>query len=102
MCGQFRPTVRITVDIRRGAITVDAIAVRHGPRAIFVWVAKPDQTAAFRASWSASLWWRAMINRGHGQGRRGGHPRGYYRLENGSRIEIDRGAPSQPCQWRRA
>ena len=40
---------RITVDNRRNAITVPAIAVRHGPRGDFVWVAKADQTAAYRA-----------------------------------------------------
>src|SRR5437667_7240010 len=39
---------RITVDTRRMAVTVPSIAVRHGPRGDFVWLAKPDQTAAVR------------------------------------------------------
>jgi multidrug efflux system membrane fusion protein len=84
---------RITVDIRRGAITVDAIAVRHGPRGDFVWVAKPDQTAAFRAVVVGQVFGgRALINRGLAKGEQV-VTEGYYRLENGSRIEIDRSAP---------
>jgi membrane fusion protein, multidrug efflux system len=84
---------RITVDIRRGAITVDAIAVRHGPRGDFVWVAKPDQTAAFRSVVVGQVFGgRAMINRGLAKGEQV-VTEGYYRLENGSRIEIDRAAP---------
>jgi membrane fusion protein, multidrug efflux system len=84
---------RITVDIRRGAITVDAIAVRHGPRGDFVWVAKPDQTAAFRAVVVGQVFGgRALINRGLAKGEQV-VTEGYYRLENGSRIEIDRAAP---------
>jgi membrane fusion protein, multidrug efflux system len=84
---------RITVDIRRGAITVDAIAVRHGPRGDFVWVAKPDQTAAFRPVVVGQVFGgRAMINRGLAKGEQV-VTEGYYRLENGSRIEIDRAAP---------
>jgi multidrug efflux system membrane fusion protein len=84
---------RITVDIRRGAITVDAIAVRHGPRGDFVWVAKPDQTAAFRPVAVGQVFGgRAMINRGLAKGEEV-VTEGYYRLENGSRIEIDRAAP---------
>jgi multidrug efflux system membrane fusion protein len=84
---------RITVDIRRGAVTVDAIAVRHGPRGDFVWVAKPDQTAAFRAVVVGQVFGgRAMINRGLAKGEQV-VTEGYYRLENGSRIEIDRAAP---------
>ena len=84
---------RITVDIRRGAITVDAIAVRHGPRGDFVWVAKPDQTAAFRPVVVGQVFGgRAMINRGLAKGEEV-VIEGYYRLENGSRIEIDRATP---------
>jgi multidrug efflux system membrane fusion protein len=84
---------RITVDIRRGAVTVDAIAVRHGPRGDFVWVAKPDQTAAFRPVGVGQVFGgRAMINRGLAKGEQV-VTEGYYRLENGSRIEIERGTP---------
>ena len=84
---------RITVDIRRGAITVDAIAVRHGPRGDFVWVAKPDQTAAFRPVVVGQVFGGlAMINRGLAKGEEV-VIEGYYRLENGSRIEIERAAP---------
>jgi multidrug efflux system membrane fusion protein len=84
---------RITVDVRREAITVDAIAVRHGPRGDFVWIAKPDQTAAFRPVVVGQVFGgRALINRGVAKGELV-VTEGYYRLENGSRIEIDRPAP---------
>jgi membrane fusion protein, multidrug efflux system len=84
---------RITVDTRRNAITVDAVAVRHGPRGDFVWIAKPDMTAAFRPVTVGQVFGgRALINRGVQKGEQVVID-GYYRLENGSRIEIDRGAP---------
>jgi multidrug efflux system membrane fusion protein len=84
---------RITVDIRRGAVTVDAIAVRHGPRGDFVWIAKSDQTAAFRPVGVGQVFGgRALINRGLSRGEQV-VTEGYYRLENGSRIEIDHGGP---------
>ncbi|CAN5218952.1 efflux RND transporter periplasmic adaptor subunit [soil metagenome] len=84
---------RITVDVRRQAITVDAVAVRHGPRGDFVWVAKPDMTAAFRPVGVGQVFGgRALINRGVMKGEQV-VIEGYYRLENGSRIEIERAAP---------
>jgi multidrug efflux system membrane fusion protein len=84
---------RITVDVRRQAITVDAVAVRHGPRGDFVWVAKPDMTAAFRPVGVGQIFGgRALINRGVMKGEQV-VIEGYYRLENGSRIEIERAAP---------
>ncbi|WP_295854919.1 efflux RND transporter periplasmic adaptor subunit [Tardiphaga sp.] len=84
---------RITVDVRRQAITVDAIAVRHGPRGDFVWVAKPDMTAGFRPVAVGQVFGgRALINRGVAKGEQV-VTEGYYRLENGSRIEIDHAAP---------
>ena len=84
---------RITVDNRRNAITVPAIAVRHGPRGDFVWVAKADQTAAYRAVGVGQVFGgRSLIERGLAKGEQV-VVEGYYRLENGSRIEIERVAP---------
>jgi membrane fusion protein, multidrug efflux system len=84
---------RITVDNRRNAVTVPAIAVRHGPRGDFVWVAKADQTVAFRTVTVGQVFGgRSLIERGLAKGEQV-VVEGYYRLENGSRIEIERVAP---------
>jgi multidrug efflux system membrane fusion protein len=86
---------RITVDTRRNAVTIPAISVRHGPRGDFVWVAKPDQTAAFRPVVVGQVFGgRALIDRGLAKGERV-VIEGYYRLVNGSPIETEAGAPRQ-------
>jgi membrane fusion protein, multidrug efflux system len=84
---------RITVDIRRNAVTVPAVAVRHGPRGDFVWVAKADRTAAYRGVVVGQVFGgRSLIERGLTKGEQV-VIEGYYRLENGSRIEIEQAAP---------
>jgi membrane fusion protein, multidrug efflux system len=81
---------RITVDIRKNAVTVPSISVRHGPRGDFVWVAKSDQTAAYRAVVVGQVFGgRSLIDRGLAKGEQV-VTEGYYRLENGSRIEIEK------------
>jgi membrane fusion protein, multidrug efflux system len=86
---------RITVDTRQNAVTVPSIAVRHGPRGDFVWVAKSDQTAAFRPVVVGQVFGgRTLIDRGLAKGEQV-VLEGYYRLENGSRIEIEGAAPRQ-------
>ncbi len=86
---------RITVDTRRNAVTVPSISVRHGPRGDFVWVAKSDQTAAYRTVVVGQVFGgRTLIDRGLAKGERV-VVEGYYRLENGSPIEIE-GAPKKP------
>jgi membrane fusion protein, multidrug efflux system len=87
---------RITVDIRHLAVTVPSIAVRHGPRGDFVWLAKADQTAAVRGVVVGQVYGgRTLIDRGLAKGEQV-VTEGYYRLENGSRIEIEKVAPKQP------
>jgi membrane fusion protein, multidrug efflux system len=87
---------RITVDTRHMAVTVPSIAVRHGPRGDFVWLAKPDQTAAVRGVGVGQVYGgRTLIDRGLAKGDQV-VTEGYYRLENGSRIEIEKVAPKQP------
>jgi membrane fusion protein, multidrug efflux system len=80
---------RITVDTRRQAVTVPSVAVRHGPRGDFVFVAKPDQTVALRPVVVGQVFGgRTLIDRGVAKGEQV-VTEGYYRLENGSRIEIE-------------
>jgi multidrug efflux system membrane fusion protein len=80
---------RITVDTSQAAITIPAVAVRHGPRGDFVWIAKPDQTAAYRPVVVGQVFLgRALIERGVTNGEQV-VTEGYYRLENGTRIEIE-------------
>jgi multidrug efflux system membrane fusion protein len=87
---------RVTVDTRQAAVTVPAIAVRHGPRGDFVWIARPDQTAAFRPVTVGQVFGgRALIERGVAKDEQV-VTEGYYRLENGSRIEIE-AAPKPPA-----
>jgi membrane fusion protein, multidrug efflux system len=87
---------RITVDTRRMAVTVPSIAVRHGPRGDFVWVAKSDLTAALRPVAVGQVFGgRSLIDRGLAKGEQV-VTEGYYRLENGSRIEIEKVAPKPP------
>lgn len=89
---------RITVDTRKNAVTAPAIAVRHGPRGDFVWIAKPDDTAAFRPVVVGQIFdGRAMIERGLGKGERVVTD-GYYRLENGARIAVDGATPTAKAQ----
>lgn len=84
---------RITLDVRRDGLTVPAIAVRHGPQGDFVWIVRPDHTAAFRGVGVAQIHdGRALINRGLGNGDRV-VVEGYFRLENGARIEIIEDTP---------
>jgi multidrug efflux system membrane fusion protein len=80
---------RITVDTRKNAVTVPAIAVRHGPRGDFVWIARPDNTAAFRPVVVGQIFdGHALIDRGVAKAERV-VTEGYYRLENGARIAIE-------------
>jgi len=89
---------RITVDTRKNAITAPAIAVRHGPRGDFVWIAKADDTAAFRPVVVGQIFdGRAMIDKGLAKGERVVTD-GYYRLENGARITIEGTTPTAKAQ----
>jgi membrane fusion protein, multidrug efflux system len=84
---------RITLDTRRDGLTVPTIAVRHGPQGDFVWVARPDQTAAYRSVTVGQAYGgRSLINRGLTKGEQV-VVEGYFRLETGSKIEIERDTP---------
>jgi multidrug efflux system membrane fusion protein len=86
---------RITVDTRPNAVTVPSIAVRHGPRGDFVWVAKSDHTTAYRpVVVGQAFGGRSLIDRGLAKGEQV-VTEGYYRLENGSRIEISEPTPKK-------
>jgi len=91
---------RITVDVRKNAVTVPAIAVRHGPRGDFVWVARSDQTAAVRPVRVGQVFGgRGLIERGLTKGEQVVTD-GYYRLQNGGRIEIEPTTPPPSAQSR--
>ena len=84
---------RITLDVRRDGLTVPAVAVRHGPQGDFVWVVRPDHTAGFRNIRVRQIVnGRALIERGLARGEQV-IVEGYFRLENGSRIEITEETP---------
>lgn len=79
---------RITVDQRRGGLTVPSEAVRHGPQGDFVWVVSPEnrvQVQAVRVGQAFAG--RSLIESGLGVGQRV-VTQGYYRLEAGSRVEV--------------
>jgi multidrug efflux system membrane fusion protein len=79
---------RITVDTRSGT-TVPSVAIRHGPQGDFVWVVKSDMTVAARNIVVAQVFGdRCLVDRGLVRGERV-VTEGYYRLQNGSRVEID-------------
>lgn len=42
--GQYTP-VRVQVGVKRNAVTVPTAALQRGPNGLFVWVARPDNTA---------------------------------------------------------
>jgi membrane fusion protein, multidrug efflux system len=79
---------QITVDIRKGGVTVPAAALRHGPRGDFVWLIKANQTAEFRSVKTGSgVAGRVLIEKGIAAGDQVVTD-GHFRLEGGSRIEI--------------
>jgi multidrug efflux system membrane fusion protein len=81
---------RITVDVRKGGVTVPAAALRHGPRGDFVWLIKPNQTAEFRSVTAGpGVARRVLIEKGVAAGDEVVTD-GHFRLEGGSRVEIIR------------
>jgi multidrug efflux system membrane fusion protein len=79
---------RIVVDTRKGGLTVPSEAIRHGPRGDFVWVVSPDKHAAVQViGVGQSFGGRTLIDYGIGPGQQV-VVQGYYRLENGSRVDI--------------
>lgn len=79
---------RITVDTRRSGVTIPELAVRHGPRGDFVWVVQKDMTARARGVTVGQVFEdRCLIDRGLARGELV-VTEGYYRLQNGSRVDI--------------
>jgi len=78
---------RVVVDTRRG-LTVSSNAVRHGPRGDFVWVVQNGNTVKTRdVTVVQTSDGRALLERGVNRGEQV-VTEGYYRLENGSRVEV--------------
>ncbi|HTI01882.1 MAG TPA: efflux RND transporter periplasmic adaptor subunit [Acidisoma sp.] len=85
---------RITVETRRNGLTVPAVAVRHGPRGDFVWLVKEDNTVTARNVATGQVAdGRVLIERGLAAEDRV-VVEGYYRLENGTRVEIQAAKPA--------
>jgi membrane fusion protein, multidrug efflux system len=81
---------RVTIDVKRGGVTVPAAALRHGPRGDFVWLIKPNQTAESRGVTAGpAVEGRVLIERGVAPGDEVVTD-GHFRLEGGARVEIIR------------
>jgi multidrug efflux system membrane fusion protein len=86
---------RITVDNRPGGLTVPAAALRHGPRGDFVWLVKSDDTVtAHNVTAGQVADGKVLIEKGleHGDTV---VTEGYFRLENGSKVEIQKAPAKQ-------
>jgi multidrug efflux system membrane fusion protein len=80
---------RITVDDRKDGLTVPTAAVRHGPRGDYVWLVKPDETVTAQPIKAGQPFGgRTLVDQGLAKGDRV-VVEGYYRLDNGTRVEID-------------
>ena len=81
---------RLTVDTRKGGLTVPTAAIRHGPVGDYVWVVRPDMTVEFKpvlvGQASAS---RVLVERGL-NGDEIVVTDGHYRLQNRSLVEISK------------
>jgi multidrug efflux system membrane fusion protein len=85
---------RLVVDTRHDGLTVPSAAVRHGPRGDFVWLLHPDKTAESKGVVVGQVFnGRTLIERGLQRGDQVVLD-GYYRLENGSPVEITRTEPA--------
>ncbi len=86
---------RLVVDRRPDGLTVPANAVRHGPRGDFVWLIRADNTVEAKPVTVAQTFdGRSYVERGLAKGDRVVID-GYFRLENGSRVEVVRSEPER-------
>jgi multidrug efflux system membrane fusion protein len=87
---------RLIVETQQDGLTLPSSAVRHGPRGDFVWLIKPDHTVEAKGvGIGQAIDGRTHILRGLAKGDEVVVD-GYFRLENGSRVEIiksDSGTP---------
>ena len=87
---------RITVDERKDGLTVPTAAVRHGPRGDYVWLVGPDDTVKARDIGAGQAFGgRTLVEKGLAKGDRI-VVEGYYRLDNGAKVEIQGSAAAGP------
>lgn len=90
--GQF-VSLRVVFGVAHDALTLPASAVQQGPTGTFVFVIKPDQTAALRyveiASTEAG---RSVVTRGVSKGEQV-VVEGQFKLEDGTRVRMAQDAP---------
>jgi multidrug efflux system membrane fusion protein len=79
---------RLTVDTRKGGLTVPTAAIRHGPAGDYVWVVQPDMTVELRPVLVGQTFAsRVLVERGL-NGNELVVTDGHYRLQNRSVVEI--------------
>ncbi len=89
---------RLTVDMKKEGLTVPSAAVRHGPRGDFAWVVRPDMTVEAKTVTVGQVFGgRTLVERGLAKTDRV-VIEGWFRLENGAKVEITRTAPATPGQ----
>ncbi len=80
---------RITVDTRPSGLTIPATALRHGPRGDLVWVVKSDNTVTSVSVTAIQTENGRVLVEGHLSKGQRVVTSGHYRLENGSKVEIE-------------
>jgi multidrug efflux system membrane fusion protein len=79
---------RLTVAIRKAALTIPAAALRHGPRGDFVWIARADGTVISKSITAGqAAGGRVMVESGLDKGAQV-VTEGHFRLEDNTRIEV--------------
>jgi multidrug efflux system membrane fusion protein len=92
--GQF-VNARLLVGVSKNALTVPTAAVRHGQDELYVYVVKPDNTAARQVvQVERDDGVTAIISKGLEEGQTAVTD-GQSRLQNGTRVSIIDGAPKQ-------
>jgi multidrug efflux system membrane fusion protein len=87
---------RVIVDTRHDGLMLPSAAIRHGPRGDFAWVIRPDHTVeAKNVTVGQAFDGRSYIERGLTRGDQVVID-GYFRLENGTKIDIVKTEPAKP------
>jgi multidrug efflux system membrane fusion protein len=79
---------RVIVDTRHDGLTLPSAAIRHGPRGDFAWIIRPDHTVEAKGVTVGQAFdGRSYVEKGLARGDQVVID-GYFRLENGTKIEI--------------
>jgi membrane fusion protein, multidrug efflux system len=88
---------KLMVEMRHDAVSVPVSALRHGPRADFVWIVRQDDTVATRAVTTGQIdSGRVLVEKGLEDGERVVTD-GYFRLDQNSKVQVvQKKAASRP------